>query len=191
VEYLEGWNIYQTGRNPSHELGGFGGSSADAKYNALFAKKNIKKAYARKEVIICGGFANSPQLLMLSGIGDKDELQSVGIKPVKHLPGVGKNLVDNLELFIFWESEPICPVPSVTLAAKSTPTKPYPAFEIIMNIFASQALSAGDPFNQKNWTNTKNIRKNTVGVNFIGESELKTKRIYSIRNRCLSLKISF
>jgi len=157
VKYLEGWNIYQTGRNPNPATGGFGGSSADAKYNALFATKNVKKVYAKKEVIICGGFVNSPQLLMLSGIGDKDELKSVGIKSLIHLPGVGKNLVDNLELFVNWKSEAICPVTNVSLAAKSTPLKEYPEYEIIINIFVTQALLSGDPFNQKCWDTTKNI----------------------------------
>jgi choline dehydrogenase-like flavoprotein len=157
VEYLEGWNIYQTGRNPNPATGGFGGSSADAKYNALFAKNNSKIVYAKKEVIICGGFVNSPQILMLSGIGDQDELKEVGITPVKHLPGVGKNLVDNLEIFVLWKSKAICPVPSVTLAAKSTPKKEYPEYEIVLNIFVTQALLSGDPFNQKCWASTKNI----------------------------------
>jgi choline dehydrogenase-like flavoprotein len=157
VEYIEGWNVYQAGRNPNPASGGFGGSSADAKYNALFAKKNVKKVYASKEVIICGGFVNSPQLLMLSGIGDQNELMNVGITPIKHLPGVGKNLVDNLEVFVLWKSETICPVPSVTLAAKSTPSKEYPEYEIVLNIFVTQALQSGDPFNQKCWASTKNI----------------------------------
>jgi len=157
VEYLEGWNIYQTGRNPNPATGGFGGSSADAKYNALFAKNNSKTVYAKKEVIICGGFVNSPQILMLSGIGDQDELKEVGITPIKHLPGVGKNLVDNLEIFALWKSKTICPVPSVTLAAKSSPTKEYPEYELVLNIFVTQALQSGDPFNQKCWASTKNI----------------------------------
>jgi choline dehydrogenase len=157
IEYIDGWNVYQAGRNPDPAAGGFGGSSADAKYNALFAKKNVKKIYAKKEIIICGGFVNSPQLLMLSGIGDKTELKNVGIQSVKHLPGVGKNLVDNLEVFVNWKSEAICPVPSVTLAAKSTPTKVYPEYELVMNIFVTQALQSGDPFNQKCWATTKNI----------------------------------
>ena len=157
VEYLEGWNIYQTGRNPNPATGGFGGSSADAKYNALFSKKFIRKIYAKKEVIVCGGFINSPQILMLSGIGDKDELKKFGIKTVKHLPGVGKNYVDNLELFIFWETSEICPNPNVTLAAKSTPEKPYPDFELIINGPNNMSLLSGDPFNTKMWISTKNI----------------------------------
>ncbi|RXF63976.1 choline dehydrogenase [Pseudomonas syringae] len=46
----------------------------------------------RREVILCAGAFNSPQLLMLSGIGDADELLKLGIKSEVHLPAVGKNL---------------------------------------------------------------------------------------------------
>ncbi len=52
------------------------------------------------EVILCGGAFNSPQLLQLSGIGDSQHLRSVGIEPVAHLPGVGENLQDHLEVYI-------------------------------------------------------------------------------------------
>jgi choline dehydrogenase len=52
------------------------------------------------EVVLCGGAINSPQLLQLSGIGNADELRSVGIEPVHHLPGVGENLQDHLEVYV-------------------------------------------------------------------------------------------
>jgi len=57
-------------------------------------------ALARKEVILCGGPINSPQLLMLSGIGPASHLQNMDIKVVCDLPGVGQNLQDHLELYI-------------------------------------------------------------------------------------------
>ncbi|HSV57481.1 MAG TPA: GMC family oxidoreductase N-terminal domain-containing protein [Variovorax sp.] len=50
---------------------------------------------AQREVIICGGAFNSPQLLLLSGIGPADELKAQGIAVKQHLPGVGKNLQDH------------------------------------------------------------------------------------------------
>ncbi len=53
---------------------------------------------ARHEVILAGGTFNSPQLLMLSGIGDPEQLDSQGIKVIKALPGVGKNLQDRYEV---------------------------------------------------------------------------------------------
>ncbi len=49
-----------------------------------------------REVILSGGAVNSPQLLQLSGIGDGDHLQRVGIKVVHELKGVGRNLQDHL-----------------------------------------------------------------------------------------------
>ena len=52
------------------------------------------------EVILCGGAINSPQLLQLSGVGDVDDLESLGIDVVAHLPGVGANLQDHLEVYV-------------------------------------------------------------------------------------------
>lgn len=57
-------------------------------------------ARAGREVILAGGAINSPQLLLLSGIGDPDHLRAVGVAPVHDLPGVGRNLQDHLELWI-------------------------------------------------------------------------------------------
>src|SRR5205823_3544610 len=49
-----------------------------------------------KEVIVSAGAIKSPQLLLLSGIGDKTTLQQVGIDVLLHLPGVGSNLQDHI-----------------------------------------------------------------------------------------------
>lgn len=59
-----------------------------------------RKAYVSREVILSGGAINSPQLLMLSGIGNADDLKKLGIPVVCHLPGVGQNLQDHLEIYI-------------------------------------------------------------------------------------------
>ncbi|MFC4069528.1 choline dehydrogenase [Actinoplanes subglobosus] len=56
------------------------------------------------EVILCGGAINTPQLLQLSGIGNSAELSALGIDPVHHLPGVGENLQDHLEVYIQYAS---------------------------------------------------------------------------------------
>ena len=53
-------------------------------------------ARARREVVLAGGAVNSPQLLLLSGVGPADELRALGITPVVDLPGVGRNLQDHL-----------------------------------------------------------------------------------------------
>jgi len=55
---------------------------------------------AKKEVIVSGGAINSPQLLMLSGIGPKAHLQEKGIETLVDLPGVGQNLQDHLDAIV-------------------------------------------------------------------------------------------
>ena len=54
---------------------------------------------ARREVLVCGGAINSPQLLKLSGIGAAAELAAHGIRVVHELRGVGENLQDHLEFY--------------------------------------------------------------------------------------------
>ena len=63
---------------------------------------------ARREVLLCGGVINSPQLLQLSGIGDPDDIKPHGITMQHVLPGVGKNLRDH-----------------IAIAVKQRITKPY------------------------------------------------------------------
>jgi 4-pyridoxate dehydrogenase len=58
-------------------------------------------AEAKREVILCGGVFNSPQLLMLSGIGPAEHLKEVGIAPLIDLP-VGRNLRDHLQVRLRW-----------------------------------------------------------------------------------------
>jgi choline dehydrogenase len=53
-----------------------------------------------KEVILCGGAINSPQLLQLSGVGNARELEALGVDVVHDLPGVGENLQDHLEVYV-------------------------------------------------------------------------------------------
>lgn len=58
-------------------------------------------AEADREIIVSSGTFNSPQVLMLSGIGPAEELKSVGIRPLIDLP-VGRNLQDHLAALVFW-----------------------------------------------------------------------------------------
>src|ERR1700761_5873308 len=57
------------------------------------------KVMARREVIVSAGPINSPQLLKLSGVGPRAELEALGIPVVHDLPGVGENLQDHLEFY--------------------------------------------------------------------------------------------
>ena len=66
---------------------------------------------ARREVILSAGSINSPQLMMLSGLGPAQQLRENGIEVVKDLPGVGNNLNDHLSVFVRHE----CPRAGVGL----------------------------------------------------------------------------
>ena len=59
-------------------------------------KNKIKDFFAQNEVILCGGAINSPQILELSGIGNRSILEEKGISLVHELKGVGENLRDHL-----------------------------------------------------------------------------------------------
>ncbi|MCW5748798.1 MAG: choline dehydrogenase [Alphaproteobacteria bacterium] len=59
--------------------------------------ERVETAAAGREVILCGGAINSPQLLMLSGVGPAEHLAEQGIAVVRHLPGVGENLHDHYQ----------------------------------------------------------------------------------------------
>jgi choline dehydrogenase len=82
VEYLKGERLYQAHATPSTAPG------------------EVRQVRARREVILAGGAFNSPQLLMLSGIGPDAELRRNGIEPVQILDRVGKNLQDRYEVAV-------------------------------------------------------------------------------------------
>ncbi|MFC3110000.1 choline dehydrogenase [Undibacterium arcticum] len=63
------------------------------------------QVYAAREVILSGGAINSPQVLMLSGIGNAGELRALGIPVKVNLPGVGQNLQDHIETYVQYASK--------------------------------------------------------------------------------------
>ncbi|KAJ6149920.1 hypothetical protein N7471_001119 [Penicillium samsonianum] len=58
---------------------------------------------AKKETVLCAGAVDTPRLMMLSGLGPREQLSALGIPVVKDLPGVGENLLDHPESIIMWE----------------------------------------------------------------------------------------
>jgi 4-pyridoxate dehydrogenase len=60
-------------------------------------------ARAGREIVLCGGVINSPQLLMLSGIGDPDALRALGIEVKVALRGVGRNLQDHISASVAYK----------------------------------------------------------------------------------------
>ena len=73
-------------------------------------KGSIKEAIAHREIILSGGAINSPQLLMLSGVGDTTALEALGISTVINRPDVGKNLQDHLSIRVMHQSK----IPTIT-----------------------------------------------------------------------------
>ena len=69
----------------------------------------------RKEVILSAGAVDTPRLMMLSGLGPKAQLQSLGINVVKDIAGVGENLIDHPETIIMWELNKPVPAGQTTM----------------------------------------------------------------------------
>jgi choline dehydrogenase-like flavoprotein len=82
IEYLKGKRLYRAHAAPSSMEG---------------VRREVR---AGREVFLCGGAFNTPQLLMLSGIGPAAELEAHGIALQKNLPGVGRNLQDRYEIAV-------------------------------------------------------------------------------------------
>ena len=82
VEYLKGRRLYRAHAQPSDEPG------------------EVRRLYASREVILAGGTFNTPQLLMLSGIGPRKVLEDNKIPVRVELPGVGANLQDRYEVAV-------------------------------------------------------------------------------------------
>ncbi len=79
-----------------------GSAAAGVEYLSGGATHTVRAA---REVVLAGGAINSPQLLMLSGIGDKVQLEAQGIAVQHHSPQVGKNLTDHLAALMGWSVE--------------------------------------------------------------------------------------
>lgn len=183
VEYYKGWNIYQTGRNPNTLVAGYGGTVADAKLNGIEAKKCKGKVYANKAVVLCAGAYNTPQILMLSGIGNKFDLEPLGIKSVYHLPGVGQHLIDNQEFFIGFQLPEGTPnvesVPIISAFVNPTDSvngiPPYFDLFFVPNVISENNES--EPTIQKGWNGLKNTSAigNTFVRNTVSNILLDTK----------------
>jgi choline dehydrogenase-like flavoprotein len=59
--------------------------------------------HAKAETIVCAGAVDSPRLFLLSGIGPREQLESLKIPVVRDIRGVGENLIDHPESIIIWE----------------------------------------------------------------------------------------
>ena len=93
VEYLSGANAYRADRN----------SPAGDQRPMSEAQADLRQVRATREVILAGGAFNTPQMLMLSGIGPAAHLHQMGIATKIDLPGVGGNLQDRYEVAVIDE----------------------------------------------------------------------------------------
>lgn len=92
VEFLEGKHLYEADPQARKSEG----SASE------FTKREV---FASREVIVCAGAFNTPQILKLSGVGPAEELKKFGIDVVVDLPGVGENLQDRYEVGVVSEFE--------------------------------------------------------------------------------------
>ena len=108
---------------------------------------------ARREVILCAGSINTPQLMMLSGIGPADHLQNLGIAVRQALPGVGRNLLDHVAANVAYETVSAVPAWQRTFCESTllvrldqTEATPDVLFHFVLKLrekYAGQELFAG------------------------------------------------
>lgn len=131
VEFLEGKHLYEA-------------DPAARKQESEFTKR---EAFASREVIVCAGAFNTPQLLKLSGVGPAEELKKFDIDVVVDLPGVGENLQDRYEVGVVTEfANPYKLLQGATFAPPEDGGTPDPFFtewETGKGIYASNGALLG------------------------------------------------
>lgn len=137
-------------------------------------------AMARKEVLLCGGAINSPQLLMLSGIGPAQALSKLSIKTLVDLPGVGANLQDHVDFTMQWScTQPVTlqhlqnPLVKAAVGAQWLLTKQGP---VTSNIWEAGGLVRTDSS-----VASPNIQFHfgPVGIDYVGD-KIKLKQGFMI-----------
>jgi len=83
--------------------------------NVTFQDGSRRTLNPKAETILCAGAVDTPRLMLLSGLGPKQQLQELGIPVVKDIPGVGENLLDHPESIIMWELNKAVPQNMTTM----------------------------------------------------------------------------
>lgn len=151
---------------------------------------------ARKEVILSAGAINSPQLLLLSGIGPKSHLDSVGIRTVVDLPGVGENLhnhasygvdftlnerdvhelnMDNADLYLYNQTGPLSStgLAQVTgILASNYTTADDPDIQIFFAGYQAICNTGGRISDLKEYDNKRTVRFTSVNIQTLSRGRI-------------------
>ncbi|MFJ5406444.1 choline dehydrogenase [Pectobacterium punjabense] len=141
---------------------------------AYFKGESAQTAKARREVLLCAGAIASPQILQRSGVGPKDLLQGLDIPVVHHLPGVGENLQDHLEMYLQYA----CKEPVSLYPALQWFNQPKIGAEWLFNgtgIGASNQFEAGGFIRSRDEFTWPNIQYHflPVAINYNGSNAVK------------------
>ncbi|MDG0795956.1 choline dehydrogenase [Pectobacterium punjabense] len=136
--------------------------------------ESAQTAKARREVLLCAGAIASPQILQRSGVGPKDLLQGLDIPVVHHLPGVGENLQDHLEMYLQYA----CKKPVSLYPALQWFNQPKIGAEWLFNgtgIGASNQFEAGGFIRSRDEFTWPNIQYHflPVAINYNGSNAVK------------------
>jgi len=130
VEFMEGPSLYRANANA-----------------AAGAPEAVRRTVSAREVIVAGGAFNSPQLLMLSGVGPREHLESLGLPVIVDLPGVGANLQDRYEVGVVSEwKKPFTLLNGATFAPPEAGAVPDEYFELWQKgggVYASNGALVG------------------------------------------------
>ncbi|MEM7068204.1 MAG: choline dehydrogenase [Pseudomonadota bacterium] len=143
-------------------------------------KGEIFSAISEKETVLCGGAINSPQTLMLSGIGPEKHLKHIDIETRLNLPGVGQNLQDHASVIVQYESKKAFPIHKVGNPLRKAAAGAWWVFTR-GGMVASNIWEAGGLIRSNDLVAYPNIEYHfgPVGVEFVNE-KMKMKQAFSI-----------
>ncbi|BBF69928.1 GMC family oxidoreductase [Sphingomonas bisphenolicum] len=126
---------------------------------------------AKREIILCAGATNSPQLLMLSGIGPQAHLREMGINVVHHLPGVGQHLQDHPTVHVAMEN------PTAESYAVSARVLPRILFSPIKYLFKREGMLASNVAEAGGFLCTDGSGRPDIQITFLAGLKLDARSV--------------